>query len=81
MFIEIYKKKRTSKLHTDDGEQGVDGGVSEVPVLRPEVHTGLEGVEAGHVGGDEDGGEDIAEDEDTDDGQQGVHTVLQSSVR
>ena len=77
--IEVYKE-RNYKLHTDDGEHGVDGGVSEVPVLRPEVRAGLEGVEVGHVGGDEDGGEDIAEDEDTDDGQQGVHTVLKKEL-
>lgn len=30
-----------------------------------------------HVGGDEDGGEDVTEDEDADDGQQSVHAVLQ----
>lgn len=29
-----------------------------------------------HVGGDEDGGEDVTEDEDADDGQQSVHAVL-----
>ena len=34
-------------------------------------------MEVSHVGGDEDGGEDVAEDEDADDGQQSVHAVLQ----
>ena len=33
-------------------------------------------MEVSHVGGDEDGGEDVAEDEDADDGQQSVHAVL-----
>ena len=62
---------------TYDCEHGVGGGVSKVSVFRPEVQTGRDGVEVSHVGGDEDGGEDVAEDEDADDGQQSVHAVLQ----
>lgn len=60
-----------------DCEHGVGGGVSKVSVLRPEVLTGGDDLEVRHVGGDDDGLEDVTQDEDADDGQQGVHAVLQ----
>ena len=65
------------RLHTNDCEDRIDGGVSQVSVGRViKVLAGGDGVEVDHVGGDEDGGQDVAEDEDADDGQQRVHAVL-----
>ena len=59
-----------------DCEHGVGGGVSKVSILWPEVLTGSDGLEVRHVGGDDDGLEDVTQDEDADNGQQGVHAVL-----
>ena len=59
-----------------DCEHGVSGGVSKVSVLRSEVLTGGDGLEVHHVGGDDDGLEDVTDDEDADNGHQGVHAVL-----
>lgn len=63
--------------HTNNCDDSIDGGVSQVSVFRVvKVLTDGDGFEVDHVRGDQEGGQDVAEDEDADNGQQGVHAVL-----
>ena len=64
-------------FQTNHSENSIDGGVPKVSVGRVIiVLAGSDGVKVDHVGGDEDGGQDVAEDEDADNGQQSEHSVL-----
>ena len=56
------------KLHTNDSEDSIDGGVSHVSVVRVvNVPTGGDGAEVDHVGSDQEGGQEVTKDEDADD--------------
>ena len=66
------------KLHTNDSQDSIDGGVSQVSVVRVvKVPTGVDGAEVYHVGGDQEGGKDVTKDEAADNCQQCVHAVLE----